>query len=202
MGNLSSSKPDISFADLSDLRYTIHTDVDLAKFDEHVIDGRLYTTAPENSFGHTYELDLSFNAQIIKPATEDAPITAGNGQPLPADGGAPGQAFMAFNKAVEKTTNLKELTQVLEAWLSAKPLAEMKQEKIPAAEEKASFELFKSVLSVKDARIEGGFVSNDKATLSITGTDDGKKTITRMNMHLENGQWKVGAGSTRVGDGK
>jgi len=58
------------------------------------------------------------------------------------------------------------------------------------------------MIIVQDARVEGGFMSGEKATLSITGTDGGQKSISRINMHLENGQWKVGASSTHVGNMK
>jgi DNA-binding IclR family transcriptional regulator len=80
---------------------------------------------------------VSFNAQINKLDATDAPVTASNGQPLPADGGAPGQAYLAFIKAVEATNSLKELAQVLETSLSAMKLEEGKKSlaKIPAAEE-------------------------------------------------------------------
>lgn len=205
VGQLSSTHTDVTLANRRDLEDTItNTDIDLSKFDDSTIDGRIYTTGPNKKFDHTYELDLSFNAQLSKPDEKDAPITANNGQPLPADGGAPGQAYLAFVKAVEGTTNLKELAQVLESSLSALPLAEAKKSlaTIPASEEKATFELFKLVLITKDARIEGGFVSGDKATLSVTGMDGGEKAKARINMHLENGQWKVGASSTRVGNMK
>ena len=202
VGQLSSNQSEVTLADRRDLADSImSTDIDLSKFDDRTIDGKIYTTRPSQKFDHTYELDLSFNAQINKPDTTDAPVTAGNGQPLPADGGAPGRAYLAFIKAVEATGNLKDLTQVLETWLSARPLAEAKKSlaTIPAAEEQATIGMLKMVLIIKDARVEGGFVSVDKATLSVTGTDGGQKANARINMHLENGQWKIGAASTRVG---
>lgn len=205
VSKLSDSQTSITMADTRDIEEALTaTDIDLSKFDDQLIDGRIYTPKPDKEFDHTYELDVSFNAQISRPDQTDAPVTASNGQPLPADGGAPGQAYLAFIKAVESTKNFKELTQVLETSLSVKPLEEAKKSlaTIPAAEERATFELFKLVLIIKDARIEGGFVSGEKATLSVTGTDGGQKARARINMHLENGQWKVGASSTRVGDMK
>jgi hypothetical protein len=205
VGRLSSNQTSVTMADRSNFEDTLmSSDIDLSKFDDRTIDGRIYTTGPNKKFDHTYELDVSFNAQIKKPDATDAPVTASNGQPLPADGGAPGQAYMAFIKAVEATKNLKELVQVLETSLSATKLEEGKKSlaSIPPAEEQTTFKLFKTMIIVKDARVEGGFMSGEKATLSITGTDGGQKSISRINMHLENGQWKVGASSTHVGNMK
>lgn len=202
VGQLSNTPAAVTLADRRDLEDTISsTDIDLSKFDDRSIDGKIFTTRPSETFDHTYELDVSFNAPINKPDATDAPVTSGNGQPLPADGGAPGQAYLAFIKAVEATRNLKDLTQVLETSLSAKPLAEAKKSlaTVPAAEEQATVGMLKMVLIVEDARIAGGFVSGEKATLSITGMDGGQKANARVNLHLENGQWKVGAASTRVG---
>jgi hypothetical protein len=202
VGQLASTTTAITLAARRDLEDTItNTDIDLSKFDDRTIDGKIYTTGPNSKFDHTYELEVSFNAQISKPDASDAPVTSGNGQALPAGGGAPGQAYQAFAKAVEATRNLKELAQVLENSLSARPLAEAKKSlaTVSPAEEQATVGMFKMVLIVKDAKIEGGFVSGDKATLSITGTDGGQKANARVNLHLENGQWKIGAASTRVG---
>ncbi|MEO8436700.1 MAG: hypothetical protein ABI596_17510 [Pyrinomonadaceae bacterium] len=204
VGQLSSTTNMVTLAARRDMEDTItNTDIDLSKFDDRTIDGKIYTTGPNRKFDHTYELDVSFNVQISKPDPTDAPVTAGSGQPLPADGGAPGKAYLAFIKAVEASRNLKELTQVLENSLSARPLAESRKSlaTVPAAEEQATLGMLKMVLIVKDARIAGGFGGGDKATLSITGTDGGQKANARVNLHLENGQWKVGAASTRVGSG-
>ncbi|MEK6282805.1 MAG: hypothetical protein AABN95_20810 [Acidobacteriota bacterium] len=180
------------------------TDIDLSKFDDSLIDGRLYTPKPYKSFDSTYELDVSFNAQINKPDETDAPVKASQGQPLPSDGGEPGKAYLAFLKGVEAAGNLKELAQVLETSLSAKPSEEAKKSlaSVPVDEEDKTFNLFKTVLLINDPRIEGGLVSGDKATLSFTGMDGGQKANGRVNMHLENGQWKVGASSTHMGDMK
>jgi hypothetical protein len=38
----------------------------------------------------------------------------------------------------------------------------------------------------------GGFVNNNKATLRFTGTGREGKATEVVNMHLENGQWKIG----------
>lgn len=176
----------------------------LTKFDAGIIDGRIFNDGALIESERASALDVSFNAAIIKSDPVDGPVTSSNGQPLPAGGGAPGAAYLAFIKAVTTTKNLKELKQLLEASQSAKLSAEVKRSlaTVPAEREQETFGVYQAVLTTQNARVEGGFVSGDKATLWVTGTDDGKKVIARFNMHLENGQWKVGVGSTRVGEMK
>jgi hypothetical protein len=196
----SESKTSYTMAETMDIRDALFgTDIDLSKFDGHMIDGRIYTSGPDKRFHHTYELEVSFNAPINKPDATDAPVTAGNGQPIPVGGGGPGQAFLAFITAVPTTKNFKELTQLMEASQSVRTLADMKRSlaTVSAEKEQETFELMKAVMTIANPRVEGGFISGDKATLWITGTDDGKKATARVNMHLEKHQWKVGMVSKR-----
>jgi hypothetical protein len=172
----------------------------LAKFDDKNVDGRIFNDGALIKSDRATALDVSFNAAIIKSYPVDGPVTAANGQPLPAGGGAAGGAYLAFLEAVSATKNFKELKQLLEASQSAKWSAELKRslETVPAEREQETFQVYKGVLATKNAQVEGGFVSGEKATLWVTGTDDGEKIAARINMHLENGQWKVGTGSKRV----
>ena len=87
----------------------------------------------------------------------------------------------------------------MEASQSAKVFADVKQSlaTVEVGKEQGTLTMFKRVLTIKAARVEGGFASSDKATLSVTGMRDSKKVIFRVNMHLENSQWKVGTGAIR-----
>ncbi len=176
------------------------TQVDLSQFDSKALDGKIYSKRPMSWFGHTYEINVSFNAPVVisgDPAT--APVTAVSGEPLPAGGGPPGQAYLNFLTGVPKTNNFQELKQLLESSQSAIALAEMKKSlaTVPAEKEPETFRILKIILTMTDPRVEGGFVNRDKATLWVTGTEDGSKVTTRVNMHLEKGRWKVGRGSTK-----
>ncbi|MCM3873440.1 MAG: hypothetical protein ND895_22385 [Pyrinomonadaceae bacterium] len=179
----------------------LHAEVEVSQLDAKAIDGKIYTKEPFKWFDHTYEVNVSFNAPLITSGDPmDGPVTVGTGKPLPAGGDDPGKAYLTFIQAVPTTKNLKELTQLLEASQAARVFAETKKSMttVPADKEQATFEILKSLLTIKDARVDGGFWTNDKATLWISGTDEGKKASARVNMHLENNLWKVGAGSTRV----
>ena len=191
-------KPD----DDSSALVVAETNLLLTKFDDRIIDGRIFNDGALIESERASGLDMSFNAAIIKSDPVDGPVTASNGQPLPAGGGAAGAAYLAYINAVSMTKNFKELKQLMEASQSAKLSEEVKRSlaTVPAEREQETFGVYKSVLTTRNARVVGGFVRGDKATLSITGMEDGKKVIARFNMHLENGQWKVGMGSTRVGE--
>lgn len=191
-------KPDDGSATL----VVAETNLILTKFEDKTIDGRIFNDGASIERERASGTDLSFNASVIKSDPVDGPVTATNGQPLPAGGGAPGAAYLAFVKAALTTKNLNELKQLLETSQSAKLSAEVKQSlrTVPAEREEETFRVYQAVLTIKDARVEGGFASADKATLWVTGTEEGKKVTARFNMHLENGQWKVGTGSTRVGE--
>jgi hypothetical protein len=180
------------------------TNLLLTKFDKETIDGRIFNDGALIKSERASTLDVSFNAGIIKSDPVDGPVTAGNGQPLPAGGGAPGAAYLDFIKAMAATKNFKEMKVLLTASRSATLAAEVNRSlaEVPAEREQETFRVYKSVLTIENAQVEGGFVSGNKATLWVTGTEDGKKVTARFNMHLENGQWKVGTGSMRVGDMK
>jgi len=176
-------------------------EVELSQLDAKAIDGKIYTKKPYEWFDHTYEMNVSFNAPVVTSGDPiDGPVTASNGKPLPAGGGAPGTAYLTFVQAVPSVNSLKELAQLLEASQSTRVFGETKKSlaSVPADKEKEALGVLKSILTIKDARVDGGFWTSDKATLWITGTDEGKKASARVNMHLENNRWKVGAGSTRV----
>ena len=179
----------------------LQAEVELSQLDAKAIDGTIYTKKPYEWFDHTYEVNVSFNAPVVTTGdTMDAPVTASNGKPLPSGGGAPGQSYLTFIQAVPATKSLKELTQLLEASQAGRVFAETKKSlaTVPADKEQQAFQVFKSVLMITDARVDGGFWTSDKATLWIGGTDEGKKVSGRVNMHLENNRWKMGAGSTHV----
>ncbi|RZA19207.1 MAG: hypothetical protein EOP93_09380 [Lysobacteraceae bacterium] len=54
--------------------------------------GRWVLAEPGDFFGETYDFDLGFDVAVTLPP----------GQPLPADGGAPGKAYRAWTSAVAK----------------------------------------------------------------------------------------------------
>lgn len=93
VAQISDQTTNFSLMDLRDLKESVPgTESDYAKFEDQTIEGRLYTVGPIERFRHTYKIDVLFNAAIVQPNAASAPVTTRNGgQPLPADGGAPGK---------------------------------------------------------------------------------------------------------------
>ena len=52
---------------------------------------------------------------------------------------------------------------------------------------------------LQDMKIVSGFVDGDKATLSIEGKQEVEGSLRgKVNLHREEGQWKIGAQSFRA----
>jgi hypothetical protein len=169
-------------------------ELDVVTLDDRIVEGRVYTEEPERR-DHKYELDVSFKAALASDSA-NAPVTAGNGQPLPPGGGAPGEAYLQINRAMHAAKSARELARIKKESTLARLGASIdpdSPQKIDKETENAIFELLKSDV-VDSPRVEGGFINNVKATLSIAGSLQGKKVSERQNMHLENGKWKMGAG--------
>jgi len=193
VAQISDKTTNFSLLDFRDLKGTIPgTESDYAKFDDRTIEGRLYTVGSIERFEHTYKIEVLFNAAIVQPNAANAPVTTRNGgQPLPADGGAPGKAYL---QALEKMRGTKNFAEMLEVWQSiatAEIAAKMKSEFAAVPAEQQDF-IFRNFRPPDNPRIVSGLIKDNKATLRIAGTNGVNKYSEVVNMHLENGQWKVG----------
>jgi hypothetical protein len=160
--------------------------------DRDAIEGRLYTTLEINNIRHVYKAELLFNATMLPPTASEGPVTASTGgTALPADGGEPAKAYLA---AGERMKAAKDVDQKLAVWLSVVPAAEA--EKIKRDLDKLTPEARGLLIDVfaplDDLRLVGGFIQGNKATLRFSGTGREGKATEVVNMHLENGQWKIG----------
>lgn len=160
--------------------------------DREAVEGRLYTTLEVSAARHVYKAELLFNAMMLPATAMDGPVTASTGgTALPADGGEPGKAYLA---AAERMKAAKDVDQKLVVWLSLVPAA--KAEKIKQDLDKltpAARGLLTEVFApLDDLRLVGGFIQGEKATLRLTGTGRDGKATEAVNLHLENGQWKLG----------
>src|SRR6185503_4787481 len=68
---------------------------DYVRYNNDAIEGRLFSLLHKDE-DHFYKVDVLFNAAVLAPAAvSNGPVTAANGgTPLPADGGAPGKAYL------------------------------------------------------------------------------------------------------------
>jgi hypothetical protein len=136
-------------------------------------------TKPETEFfDQTYEISLRF----------DLPITElpDPGQSLPADGGAPGKAYLAFLAAVGQG----DARAVIAAQSLPEGMAELLDQ---------DFLVEAAAMShPTSATILGGWIDGDRAQLRISGQHSFGHTVRgRIEMKNEGGIWKVGDHSVR-----
>ena len=176
------------------------TERDYVKHTTDAIEGRVYSSFPVDLRDRVYEIDLLFNAAMLPPVASDGPVTSSEGgEALPADGGAPAKAYVA---AMEKMKAVKDFDQGISTWLSV--VTREAAEKIKKDVESLSPEQRQLLVQVfaplENPRLTGGMIKDNKATLRFAGTSGGSKAEEAVNMHLEDGQWKIGRREIRVDD--
>lgn len=122
-----------------------------------------------------------------------APVTKENGEALPKDGGAPGQAVRDFNKVLKNAKTVEEL-------LPYRIPALVEQVKSVPPERRSAMLAFLKEQGANPPKIVGGFANAQQATLWLEGKQDGEPMIGRVNVHLIDGVWKLGAESYRIGN--
>jgi hypothetical protein len=143
------------------------------------IGGKITSGGDSEFAGVTWGYSASFRCPTPgKEKPGAAPALAG--KPLPANGGDPGKAYLAFQKALTAgdVKKLKELASKERAEQMNDPeFAEM----LPMIRE----------MQAKDIKITGGSVDGATATLLVTGTSDGSQAKGTVHLVLEGKQWKV-----------
>jgi hypothetical protein len=158
---------------------------DATDFSEQHVTGKFYTTTEQDFMGqHKYSYDITFAVPVqalVSPSEKT--VDASSGTKLPAGGGDPGKAYVAFDKAA-RSGNLKELKKFAS---KARPLPDMSD-----AELKEMLEMIKMMRPAK-VKVTGGFVSGDHATLSVDAEEPGSKgkMTGTIEMALEDGVWKI-----------
>ena len=102
--------------------------------------------------------------------------------PLPADGGAPGKAYMEYCKAIT-AGNMDALRKLVSA---------DRAKQMDDPEFKKMFPMIQS-MQAKDIKITGGTMTGNAATLNVTGKDSmgGGVSTGTIDMVMEDNQWKV-----------
>ena len=155
--------------------------LELTAMDRKHIAGRIYlaekTDDLDNNNTYTYDIkfDAPFSAAPTEPATE-----ALKGTQLPAGGGDPGKAYMAYTKVLA-AGDLKALHKALAAD-RAKRLDEPDfKQMLPKIQ----------VMQKTSIKVTGGTVDGDTATLITTGKDGKFPSNGTITMVRESGAWKV-----------
>jgi hypothetical protein len=171
---------------------------DYVKMSNDAIEGRLYSLFLVEARDHGYKPDVQFNAQMLSPTALDGPVSATDGaQQLPADGGEPTKAYLA---AMERMKGVKNMDEAFSTWTSlvTKEVAEIINKELQSSSEEKRKTLVAVFAPLENLKLTGGLIKDNKATLRFSGTAKGQKAEEVVNMHLEDGQWKIGRREIRV----
>jgi hypothetical protein len=136
---------------------------------------------PGEFFGDKYQYSASFDVPVGAPAAAPSVATAApKGTPLPAGGGEPAKAYLAFDKAVAAGD-----MAAVKRGVSAEQRKSMDDPDF-----KKMFPLMQA-MRAKGIKITSGAVNGDTATLLATGKDEGGVSNGTITMVKEGGAWKV-----------
>jgi hypothetical protein len=135
--------------------------------------GRVWHAEEQEIFDDTFQYDFIFSAPMVDPS---API----GDPLPAGGGEPGAAFIAWCEAIHSgdLERIKSLVSAEQAAMFDDP---------SFTEQFAEDLEFMQMMTPTDVEILGGSSDGDTAILEVTGTMEGESlkgeiTMTKMGV--------------------
>jgi hypothetical protein len=150
-----------------------------ARTDTHVA-GSIGLAKPDTFFDETYQYNATFDLAIGKPAAP-APPPALKGTPLPAGGGEPGKAYLAYLKVMAGGD--------MKAFLGSVAAARAKE----ASSDPDFKKLFPMLQAMqpKGVKVTSGAVNGNSATLLVTGKDDNQVSNGTITMVKEGGAWKV-----------
>jgi len=145
--------------------------IELASTGPERFAGRIYLPEPQKIFDDTIQYDFTFSAPMSNP---NAPI----GEPLPAGGGEPGKAYLAWVAAVH-SGDLAEVKKLVPPDMAgrledddAKDMVEMIAAMTPTA-----------------VKILGGSSDGQTAMLEVEGMMDGEKAHGTITMEKKGGLW-------------
>ena len=171
---------------------------DYVKIGKDAIEGRLYSPFLVEVRDHGYKPDVLFNARILPPVGRAGPVSASEGgEQLPEDGGEPTKAYLA---ATEKMKGVKNLDEGISTWTSlvTKEVAERLKKDVQSVTPDQRQLIIDAFAPLENPALTGGLINDNKATLRLSGTSKGQKAEEVVNMHFEDGQWKIGRREIRV----
>jgi hypothetical protein len=145
---------------------------------KHVV-GRFYLPKEEEFFDNHYSYDVRFDAPYVD-APKEPGVESLKGAKLPAGGGEPGKAYLAYTKTIA-AGDVKALKKAV-ASEHAKDFDDPDFAKM--------FPLVQA-MQAKNIKVTGGAVDGDKATLIVTGKDGDATSNGTVEMVREGGAWKV-----------
>ena len=164
--------------------------IELASTAVGEIDGRVDLTGGKDDDSEFPRFDVRFHSATRKIGAA-APVTAETGKPLPKDGGEAGKAYRDFITALKKAKTVEEILPLRIAGTAAMI------KDIPPEQRAGLLEFLKQEAQVP-YKIAGGFSNDDQATLWLERKQGEERIQGRVNIHRENGAWKMGMEAFRI----
>lgn len=140
------------------------------------LEGTYSSKGPQSFFAKSFQFELTWAVDLPGALT---------GDPLPADGGAPGAAYHAFVAAAGKNDIKGTIATLARGQQAEEGLSD-------SAAARAVFDMFR-LFALKEARMTGGLTRGDHAVLDVDGTShDDDRMRGRVLLVQEGGAWKVG----------
>jgi hypothetical protein len=133
--------------------------------------GRVYHTEPQEIFDDVFQYDFTFSAPLSDP---NAPI----GDPLPAGGGEPGAAYLAWVEAIH-AGDIERLKTLVPAEQAEALDAEGIEEELE----------FMKEMTPTNVEILGGSSDGENAILQVAGTMDGETIAAEVTLIHQEGHW-------------
>jgi hypothetical protein len=142
--------------------------------------GSVSMAKPDDFFDEHYQYNATFDLPVGKPAGPPPPPVL-QGTKLPAGGGEPGKAYMAYLKTVASGDMKAFLGRIT---------AERAKEASSDPDFKKLFPLIQA-MQAKGIKVTGGAIDGNKVTLLATGKDEGQVSNGTITMVKEGGAWKM-----------
>lgn len=148
-----------------------YPEMDIEGLGSEIVTGRVWHSEPQTVFDDSYRFDISFSTPVFDP---DAPI----GDPLPADGGEPGQAYLEWVETIH-SGDIDKLKSIIPA--------EMADQFDQFSADEVREEIgFMQTMTPTEVKILSGSSDGETAILITEGTLEGETipmevTMTRMD---------------------
>ncbi len=146
-----------------------YPEIEITGLDSDLVTGRIWHAKPQKVFEDSFQFDLTFSAQLSDP---DAPTIIGS--PLPAGGGAPGQAYLNWTKTIH-TGNIELLKSIMPAEMASQ------FDGVTPEEAQKEIEFMKEMTPTKN-KIVSGSSDGETAVLQTEGIIDGEPVAVEVTM--------------------
>lgn len=150
--------------------------IDITGMESDLVSGRIWHAKPQKVFDDSFQFDLTFSAPLSDP---DAPTIIGS--PLPAEGGAPGQAYLTWTKTIH-AGDMEMLKSIMTAEMAA-------QFDGVSPEETRKEIAFMQDMTPTDNKIIGGSSDGKTAVLQTEGLIDGEPVAVEVTMTKMGDVW-------------